>query len=209
VAAAIACSGGSREEADTAGNPPPPDKCADFNGDSNGVVSGNLQGKSQMARGVARRIRGVDANGKDHPTQSVRLVPTCDNRTLEVADLIEGRFVGLLTGEGLDDLGLSNTPNDIVAWWVYGETSESDTIWHSQFLSLRGPANSDPKNDTMIVCDPPINHPEDRVEWHHEQCPAQADSATAGGADTVRIRPGDNPWFGCKLGCCISAMNLS
>lgn len=209
VAAAISCSK-SREEPETAGDSPPPDKCADFNGEGNGKVRGNLQGNSQAARSVARRIQGVDEKGKDHPTQSVRLTPTCDNSDLEPADLLEGRFVGLLTGEGLDDLGLSNTQNDIVAWWVYGVLSGSDTTWHSQFLSLRGPANSDPKNDTMIVCGPPKDHDEDSVEWHDDECPTQADPATAGGADTiVNTMTGDKPWFGCKLGCCISAMNIS
>lgn len=205
VAAAIACSGGSREELDTAGNQPPTDKCADFNGEGNGVVRGNLKGKGQAARSVARRIRGVDGNGKDHGAadDSVRLVPTCDNRTLERADLYEGRFVGLLTGKGLDSLGLSNTPNDLVAWWVYGETiadtsGGADTIWHSQFLSLRGPANSDPKNDTLVVCGPEQDHDDDTVDWHSDTC-----------SDSIRILSGDKPWFGCKLGCCFSAMNIS
>ena len=204
VAAAISCRQGSRDESETtAGNPPPTDKCADFNGEGNGVVRGDLKGKGQAARSVAARIGGVDANGKDNDGATIRLVPTCDNRNLERADLIEGRFVGLLTGEGLDSLGLSNTPNDIVAWWVYGETTAdtsggADTIWHSQFLSLRGPANSDPTSDTLIVCGPEKDHDDDTVDWHDGRCP-----------DTAGIRSGDKPWFGCKLGCCFSAMNLS
>jgi hypothetical protein len=211
VASAISCSRGSRDESDTtAGNPPSRDKCADFNGDGGGKVRGNLKGKGQAARSVAAQIGGVEAKGKNHPRERVRLIPTCKNSTLDRADLYEGRFVGLLTGDGLNNLKLSNTPNDIVAWWIYGTTSgKADTTWHSQFLSLRGPAHSDPKIDTMIVCGPAKDHVEDAVDWHAGACPAVAASATAGGADTVEIRPGDKPWFGCKLGCCISAMNIS
>lgn len=203
LATIVACSQTPPVETGTTGvNLASGDKCADYNGPFYRSLKQSLLGKRDRAREVALRIHGMQELGKDHMEegQSVRLSPFCENHELDRGDLKSGRFVGILTGPGTRPR-FSVISNDIVAWWVFGESVKTPsgndtTIWHSQFLSLTAPTDSVYlKSHLLIVCeDSNGRNGEEEVSWHEGDC------------GDVHTLSGDKPWFGCKLGCCFSAM---
>lgn len=182
------------------------DECANYNGPFYRSLRKSLLGRRDRARKVARKIQDMQELGKDHTEsgQSVLLTPICESNDLDRGDLKSGRFVGLLTGPGTYPR-FSVIRDDTVAWWVFGESvktqmGDDTTIWHSQFLSLKAPADSAYlKSDLLMVCANPAvekdGHPQEEVRWHAGKCDEVEHTAR-----------GDKPWFGCKLGCCFSAM---
>ncbi len=185
----------------TAGN-----KCADHTdgGWFKKGLEGDVRSDIPRARRIARQIDGVISQGKVHGEsggKTVTLLPTCKARKLSEKDLKKGRFIGVLTGEGTSPR-FSDRPGDIVYWWVFGEDSilpgGEDTVVHrSRFLSLNSTSTDPVKDAPFIVCrDRNAEElPVDTVDWHGDSCGSALNPLTS-----------HNPWFGCKLGCCYSAM---
>src|SRR5690606_39171321 len=103
-------------------------------------------GQRDLARRVAMRLRALDSLGLSHAGatgDTVRLIPICENHTLNDNQLERGRFVAVFTGAGTAP-DYSAMANDTVFWWIYGErlsTSDGDTVvWHSEFLSMSSDA---------------------------------------------------------------------
>lgn len=123
-----------------------------------------------------------------------------------MGELVDGRFIGILEVKADPDHRFSRAnDDDVVAWWVFGTVDADKKIQlQSEFVSLSGAAI-----DEAIISAPfewcPQDHrwDEETGGWHKGDCsahPAPLSDAPTGG---------DNPWFGCKLGCCYSAMDQS
>lgn len=181
-------------------------ECAGHTGGLKGDISKDPK-DLQRARKIARQIDVVISQGQSTTQEDgkkVRLIPTCKSRKLNKGDLNNGRFIGVLTGEGTYPL-FSATPDDIVYWWVYGEKTKTsqrkDTvIHHSQFLSLNDSSPKPVMEYSFIVC-----HKEDSKELDVDSVAWQS-SHTCSTAHPIETLHGHHPWFGCKLGCCFAVM---
>lgn len=170
-------------------------------------LKGDINKDVPKARAIARQIDVVISQGKSTTQKDgkkVRLIPTCKSRKLDKGDLDDGRFIGVLTGEGTSPL-FSVTSDDIVYWWVYGEKTKTpegkDTvIHHSQFLSLNESSSTSVMKYPFIVC-----HKKDSKELKVDTVGWQS-SHTCSATHAMEPLHGHHPWFGCKLGCCFSTM---
>lgn len=160
--------------------------------------SPGLQGDLKTFRlsHVRAKAIGVDPAGDwhKHPSAAVAIQPMCESHEKDASALRRGQFVARLML--LDtQRPYSKLRTDIVYWWVF----ERNGALVSQFFSM-----SQTDEDSAIVEFPFTQcagtEPKTEIAgWHGGAC-LQMDSLMADG----RPPPGDNPWFGCKLGCCYS-----
>jgi hypothetical protein len=152
--------------------------------------------------GLLRKRLNRDAPHTDGPDPLYTIKPACRNHDFTVGELVDGRFIGLIETDGDTAHRFSRTPNDYVAWWVFGTVDDGGNIQlQSEFVSLTAAANDDAIIRAPFKwCTKDEDWDEETGGWHSDDCsahPAPAMEAPRGG---------DNPWFGCKLGCCYSAM---
>lgn len=154
--------------------------------------------------GLLKKRRNRDAPHRPGPNPLYTIKPACKNHDFTVGELVDGRFIGIIEVKGDTAHRFSRTDDDdVVAWWVFGTVDPVGSIrLQSEFVSLSAAAT-----DEAIIsapfkwCTKEEDWNEESGGWHLGDCslhPISVMDVPEGG---------DNPWFGCKLGCCYSAMD--
>lgn len=173
--------------------------------------SGTLEGKidsiqEAFGRQAGRLHKRLDREAHHTSGSNPRytLIPTCKNHEYTLGELVNGRFIGVIIVRDDPTHRFSRTRrDDHVAWWVFGAFDTTGAIQlQSQFVSLTA------ENDALISkrftwCNKLADWTEETAGWHGPNCMSHAAD------DMTAATRGDNPWFGCKLGCCYSAMDES
>jgi hypothetical protein len=132
-----------------------------------------------------------------HASRDWTITPVCKNYDFTLGNLVDGRFVAVITVTAQSPF--SSKPNDTVAWWVYGQLqADSQVVLRSEFVSLTA------ANDQEFLIKAPF-------AWCSESADDEETGGWHGAACHTAAAPrpgGDNPWFGCKLGCCYAVKPL-
>lgn len=147
---------------------------------------------------VRAKAIGVEpaGNWEKHPDATVAIQPMCESHLKDKNALRQGQFVARLM------LFDTQTPysklrTDVVYWWVF----ERNGALVSQFFSMSQ------TDEVIAIVESPFiecdgTKPTTEIAgWHGDGC-LPGDPRRADG----RPLDGDNPWFGCTLGCCYSVV---
>jgi hypothetical protein len=183
-------------------------------------VRGSLVGQRGASQEDAAGVRvTTDSAVRQEGDARITIVPTCGSHTFREGDLARGQFVARLTISGTAPR-FSPYADDVVLWWVYLDATSGRPEFRSEFLSTRSTSDSAEdylrRGSFIIRCKPLADQPRrETARWEPahgpEACP-QSDrqlrftQAVQAGADSIGGGAGDNPWYGCWLGCCQSAI---
>jgi hypothetical protein len=183
-------------------------------------VTGSLIGQRAAAQEDAARVRVTEDSVERREGDAViTIVPTCGSHAFREGDLARGQFVARLTINGTAPR-LSPHANDVLLWWVYLDATTGRPEFRSEFLSTRSTSDSVEnylrRGSFVIRCKAQADRPRREIaSWEPahdpEACPAsdrqlRFTSLMQARVDSTGGDAGDNPWYGCWLGCCQSAI---